>query len=128
MRIGELSTASGLSRDALRYYERQGLLASVRGGNGYRHYDARAVAWLGYVRQAQALGFTLAEIRRDAALLDGSLPSETAIRHALEAKLAQLDARIAALQDMHASLRARLADPTVCPMQEHQRRTHARGG
>lgn len=65
MQIGELALATGLSPDALRYYERRGLLRARRRGNGYREYPLEAVEWLGYVRTAQGLGFSLAEIAAD---------------------------------------------------------------
>jgi len=38
MQIGELAERSGLSRDTLRFYEKRGLIASLRRPNGYRHY------------------------------------------------------------------------------------------
>lgn len=69
MRIGELAEATGLSRDTLRFYEERGLLAARRRGNGYRDYPVEAVEWLCYLRSAQALGFTLAEIEAGVPLL-----------------------------------------------------------
>ena len=62
MKIGELASATGLSRDTLRFYEKRGLLLSRRRDNGYRDYPPEAVQWLCYLRSAQQLGFTLAEI------------------------------------------------------------------
>lgn len=63
MRIGELQARSGASRDTLRYYERIGLIAARRqSGNNYREYDGRTLEELTFIRQAQAMGFTLAEI------------------------------------------------------------------
>lgn len=38
MRIGELAGACDVSRDALRFYERHGLIAAPRTANGYRDY------------------------------------------------------------------------------------------
>ena len=64
MRIGELATASGLTRDALRYYERQGLLPrSRRTDGGFREYDGGAVDRVRFIKQAQAHGLSLREIR-----------------------------------------------------------------
>ena len=51
----------------------QGLLQARRGDNGYRDYPEEAVQWLGYVRTAQQLGFTLTEIDLSEALV-GELP------------------------------------------------------
>src|ERR1700743_3104470 len=61
MRIGQLAQATGLSRDALRFYEKRGLLTPRRSSNGYRSYPPEAADWLRYVRTAQSPGFTLAE-------------------------------------------------------------------
>ena len=69
MQIGTLSTRTGLSRDSLRFYEKRGLLQARRSDNGYRDYPEEAVQWLGYVRTAQQLGFTLAEIAADMPLV-----------------------------------------------------------
>ena len=64
LRIGELAAASGLTRDALRYYERQGLLPRPRrSGGGFREYEAAAVDRLRFIKRAQAHGLTLREIR-----------------------------------------------------------------
>lgn len=64
MRIGELQARSGTSRDTLRYYERIGLITARRQpGNNYREYDNQTLEELGFIRQAQAMSFTLTEIR-----------------------------------------------------------------
>ena len=126
MQIGELSRAMGLSRDALRFYEKQGLLTSVRGSNGYRHYEPNAVAWLTYVGQAQALGFTLAEIRKDLSLLGGGPDAEELIKQALTSKVREIDGRIAVLNDLRASLLLRMKDPSSCALTENLRRTRIR--
>jgi len=120
MQIGDLAEASGISRDALRYYEKRGLLRARRAGNGYRDYAPEAVDWLRYIRTAQALGFTLQEIEADLPLLEaGSAgqPTAAALRSALQAKLAEIDRRIEGLQGLRAELARRLAGPMEeCPM------------
>jgi len=77
MKIGELASATGLSRDTLRFYEKRGLLQARRRDNGYRDYPPEAVQWLCYLRSAQQLGFTLAEIEAGIAAL-GALRAELA--------------------------------------------------
>ena len=65
MRIGELSRRVGLSRDAIRLYERRGLISSTPGGeatNNYRTYPEDAVMTLELIRDAQAAGVTLADL------------------------------------------------------------------
>ncbi|PYR78703.1 MAG: heavy metal-responsive transcriptional regulator [Acidobacteria bacterium] len=95
MRIGELAAASGLTRDALRYYERQGLLPrSRRTSGGFREYDSGAVDRVRFVKQAQAHSLTLREIRD--LVTHQSDAGRTRCRHVrdlLARKLAQMETR-----------------------------------
>ena len=120
MQIGTLSALTGLSRDSLRFYEKLGLLQARRAANGYRDYPEEAVQWLGYVRTAQQLGFTLAEIAADLPLLVQGEDAGPALRSTLARKLADIDARIAALQGLRQELVTRLAETpeagASCPL------------
>jgi len=120
MQIGTLSARTGLSRDSLRFYEKRGLLQARRAANGYRDYPEEAVQWLGYVRTAQQLGFTLTEIAADLPLLAQGDDAGPALRATLARKLADVDARITALKSLRTELAARLADTPVagasCPL------------
>jgi MerR family copper efflux transcriptional regulator len=108
MLIGELATAAGLSREALRFYEQQGLIRSRRLSNGYRDYPEEVLMLVNYIRTAQQLGFTLAEIgHRLPAIWDASEPGP-AIAQVLGEKLLEIDARIGALQGLRAQLAQRL--------------------
>jgi MerR family copper efflux transcriptional regulator len=114
MLIGELATASGLSREALRFYEQQGLIRARRLGNGYRDYPPEALTLVQYIRTAQQLGFTLAEIGdRLPAIWDAADPAP-ALSQVLALKLHEIDARIAALQALRQTLAERVA--TDCPL------------
>lgn len=114
MLIGELAAAAGLSREALRFYEQQGLIRPRRMANGYRDYPAEAVALVQYIRTAQQLGFTLAEIGdRLPAIWDAEDPGP-AVARVLAAKLQEVDHRIAALQALRQTLAERVA--TNCPL------------
>lgn len=120
MQIGAMAQATGLSRDTLRYYEKRGLLRARRGANGYRDYPPEAVDWLRYLRTAQELGFTLAEIEADMPLLAAPDAPETAklLRAALANKLANIDARIAGLSQLRDEVARRLGQPMQdCPLQ-----------
>ena len=118
MRIGEMAAATGISRDTLRFYEKRGLLRARRGGNGYRDYPPEAVDWLRYIRTAQTLGFTLAEIEAELPLL--TAPEQTAapiLRAALAAKMAEIDRRIEGMAALRGELAMRLAElPAACPL------------
>ncbi|MDX1541850.1 MAG: MerR family transcriptional regulator, partial [Geminicoccaceae bacterium] len=63
MRIGELAADLGTSTKTLRFYERRGLIQDPpRSGAGYREYPPDTVHRVRFIRRAQELGFTLAEI------------------------------------------------------------------
>ena len=121
MQIGELAVATGLSRDTLRFYEKRGLLSARRLGNGYRDYPPEAADWLRYVRTAQALGFTLAEIETGLPLLANPEEAAPQLRVALQRKVAEIDERVAGLVALRADLARRLAEPlAACPLQAAQ--------
>ena len=61
--IGQLAASAGVGRETIRYYQRQGLLEGPpRSAAGYRQYPVPVVDRLRFIRRAQELGFTLAEI------------------------------------------------------------------
>jgi MerR family copper efflux transcriptional regulator len=117
MRIGELALATGLTRDTLRFYEERGLLSARRRANGYRDYPPEAVEWLCYLRSAQALGFTLADIEAGMPLLADPANAGAELRAALERKLGDIDARIAGLAQLRAALAGKIEDLGAdCPL------------
>lgn len=108
MRIGDLAAVTGLSRDAIRFYEKAGLLDSARLANGYRDFPPEAVAWLHYVRTAQALGLTLAEIARHGERLRDSPDAEAGLTALLAEKIAVIDERVAGLLALRADIAERV--------------------
>lgn len=114
MRIGELSERTGMSRDAIRFYEKVGLVAGRRLGNGYRDFPPETVPWLQYVRTAQALGFSLGEIAENLAGLRDVPDSADALSELLRDKIRLIDARMAELVALRADLVARV--DTGCPL------------
>jgi DNA-binding transcriptional MerR regulator len=62
--IGELASRSGITPDTVRYYERLRLLPRPpRTNGGFRVYTAETLERVRFIRQAQALGLTLHDIR-----------------------------------------------------------------
>lgn len=114
MLIGELATSAGLSREALRFYEQQGLIRSRRLANGYRDYPTEALMLVNYIRTAQQLGFTLAEIGHKLPELWDAAEPGPAIVQVLGEKLLEIDARIEALQVLRGALAQRLTQ--ACPL------------
>jgi redox-sensitive transcriptional activator SoxR len=105
VRVGEVAERAGVNVETLRYYERRGLLPEPeRGPSGHRRYDEETVRFLRAIKEAQAVGFTLAEIAEylAAARRSGS-PSE-ALRVRMAAKIDEIDSRIAALRRMREEL------------------------
>ena len=65
MRIGELSSATGVDIETIRFYEREGLLRHPeRTSSRYRSYQASDVKELKFIRHCRSLDISLAEIRR----------------------------------------------------------------
>lgn len=67
MKISELETLSGLTRDTIRYYERIGLLSPpVRKSNSYRVYTQKHLRELAFIKKGREIGFSLEEIKHGA--------------------------------------------------------------
>jgi DNA-binding transcriptional MerR regulator len=104
LRSGQVAEAAGVNVETLRYYERRGIIREPgRSLGGHRLYPEETVTTLRVIKAAQNLGFTLDEV---AELLEagrhhhrgGGLQSRT------EAKLAEVDQKIADLQVIRANL------------------------
>ena len=103
--IGKVARGAGLAIDTVRYYEREGLLQKpARTAAGYRQYPADAVARLRFIRQAKELGFSLAEIKHLLALRVTPGKSCADVRARAEAKIADVEQRIAQLNRMRGAL------------------------
>lgn len=107
MQIGALAEAVGVSVDAVRLYERRGLIRSDRRANGYRDFPEAALVALRLIRQAQALGFSLAEIGEVLAGLNGSLAADE-VRALLQSRIERLDRQVAELTTLRGLLQTRL--------------------
>lgn len=107
---GKLAKAAGVNTETLRYYEREGILQPAqRTGSGYRIYDDKAVDRIRFVHQAQALGFTIREIK-ELIHLDENLDADCDdLRLQAIDKLSSVDRKIAELQRMRTGLSNLLA-------------------
>jgi MerR family redox-sensitive transcriptional activator SoxR len=70
--IGELSARSGVAASALRYYEEQRLIGSVRTSGNQRRYERATLRRVAFIRSAQRVGLTLEEIGQALATLPES--------------------------------------------------------
>lgn len=107
---GELAQLAGVSRDTLRYYERQHLLPDVeRSAAGYRLYRPQAVLRVRMIRGALAIGFSVSELAAIFGERDrGGAPCHQ-VRTLAAKKLAGLDAQLRDLQRWRTDLRKTLA-------------------
>ena len=95
--IGQLAKRAGVGIDTVRYYERNGLLTpQTRLASGYRRYGELELARLRFIRRAQALGFTLKEVKELLAL--SAQRNVGRVKRSAQAKLADVQGRIAALE------------------------------
>jgi DNA-binding transcriptional MerR regulator len=119
LRIGSVAAQTGVSVDTLRFYERRGLLRPAgRRASGYREYSDEAIRLVRFIRRAQALGFTLAEVEELVRMRDrawaGDGPRQ--LREAAVSKVDDIDRRLRELRALRGAL-ARLisACDEACP-------------
>nr|WP_314088929.1 MerR family DNA-binding protein [uncultured Shinella sp.] len=117
--IGKFAAAADVGVETVRFYQRRGLLSTPKRIDGFRHYGESDVSRLRFIRQAQAAGFTLEEIRQLLALDSGE--DRAAAREMASKRIAELDARMEALQHARASLQKLVSECAVgktgpCPI------------
>ena len=103
--IGDVASRAGVATSALRFYEREGLVASVRSEGGQRRYERDVLRRIAFIRAAQRVGLSLDDIRGSLA----SLPDEWTPNATDWAKLSRgwrplLDERIAELERLRDNL------------------------
>ena len=106
MKIGEVAKAAGVGIDAVRFYEREGLIPEpARRPSGYRMYSPDVVLSLRFIKRAKELGFSLKEISELLSLETAAEATAADVRKLAETKLADIEERIRALQRMRRALR-----------------------
>ena len=122
MNIGQASGASGVSARMIRHYESIGLMpAAARRDSGYRDYANNEVHALRFIRRARDLGFSIEEIGQRLTLWRDRRRASADVKAMAEARLAELDRRIADLDAMRRTLAALVAscagnDRPDCPI------------
>lgn len=120
MLIGEVAERTGVTTKTLRFYEREGLLAEPeRTAGGYRDYEKQAVGRVRFIKDAQAAGFTLAQIGEILALCDSGEPPCGHVAALVDQRLAEVERRLAELEAVRSQLRdiaarAETFDPEDC--------------
>lgn len=109
MQIGIVAKKMGLSVDAIRFYERNGLLPRPpRTEGGFRRYGESDVETLAFVRRVQGLGFKLREIRGLLQLRGNRLQPCAPVQRRLQEKLADVQRKLSDLHKLEHELRLAL--------------------
>ncbi len=131
--IGRLAKQAGVNIQTVRYYERLKLLTPMaRKTSGYRLYGDEAHRRLRFIKNAQALGFTLHEIEELLDLRVGSKGRCGDVQRKAEAKLRQVAAKVRDLQALARALQrlirtCRAGQPTDhCPILQSLEEDEAR--
>ena len=125
MRIGELAEQAAVTTKTIRYYESIGILPTPdRTPSGYRAYDATTLERLRFVRDAQATGLTLIEIKSILELKGQGEQSCEHTRSLIHRQIDDIDAQIHRLEHARGELRelmerADRTDPADC-VDEHR--------
>ena len=102
---GGVARQGGVNTETIRYYERRGLLPkAARLASGHRAFEPDAVRRLRFVKRAQALGFSLKEIKELLSLRASPRARCADVRQRAEGKIAEIDAKIRSLRAMRKAL------------------------
>ncbi len=103
--VSEVSRRSGFSPSALRFYEREGLVAAQRTGGNQRRYERTVLRRLAFIRAARNVGLSLDEVAAALATLPaGRTPTRADWTRLSRTWRSRLDAQIAALQKLRDGL------------------------
>jgi MerR family mercuric resistance operon transcriptional regulator len=105
MTIKKVAELAGIGVETVRFYEREELIPEPpRTESGYRQYTPEAVSRLKFIKRAQALGFTLPEIKELLALKVARSTKREDIRKKARKKIADIEAKIQTLQSIKQAL------------------------
>jgi MerR family transcriptional regulator, redox-sensitive transcriptional activator SoxR len=103
--IGEFAQRAGVAASALRYYEQLGLISSERTAGGQRRYPRVMLRRVAFIRAAQAVGLSLAEVRTALAKLpDERTPNKADWNKVSATWIRHVDERISELEQLRATL------------------------
>jgi DNA-binding transcriptional MerR regulator len=135
LKIGEVAKASGIGIEALRFYERSGLLGRPgRTQSGYRVYDGEVLTRLDFIKRAQILGFSLQEIKQIIADKQAGRSPCQEVRRIVRHRLDELDEKMREMRRYRKELGAAFAkweetgelDGHVCGLIEDTDITHSK--
>ncbi len=99
--IGTVSTRTGLSSSAIRFYEELGLISAERASSGHRRFRRSTIRRLSFIRICQKLGYSLEEIRTQLDQLpQGRTPTEADWNAMAQSFRVEIDERLEGLQQL----------------------------
>ncbi len=130
-RISEFGQLLGLSADTLRYYEKTGLLKNIaRTPGGARIYTEHDLSRLRFIRRAQSMNFSLAEIAKLLEMREDPQHARDDIRQITLNKLAEVEVQLKELKTLRNELKLLVnlcrGDADGCPIIEGMDRTPSR--
>jgi Hg(II)-responsive transcriptional regulator len=121
--IGQLARQADVHIETLRYYERRGLISKPhRTVSNYRLYSSANLRLVKFIKQAQALGFSLKEIEKLLALRAAPRAKCAAVQKYATSKIEEIGAKIRSLARMRKTLEKLLDEcsgsrpVTQCPI------------
>lgn len=106
MRISEVVVELGMSIDTLRYYEKIKLIPKVqRNGAGVRVYGDKDLSRLRFIKRAQKMGFTLAEIANLLKFRENPQNAKPRVRELARRKLEEIEHHLVELDTLRSELR-----------------------
>lgn len=109
IQIGKLAKETGFSIDTIRFYQKQGLLKEPgRSAGGFRLFSSDDLRSLLFIRKAQQLGFSLAEVRELLIVRDRRTQACSHVRDLLGQKLTAVRKKIEELQELERELQSAL--------------------
>lgn len=101
LKIGQVAERGRVNLQTIRYYEREGLLPEPpRLQSGYRMFPENTVRRVHFIKRAQDLGFTLAEIKELLALRIDHKRNRAEVRTLAQAKITDIEDKIHTLKKM----------------------------
>ena len=105
--IGHVAKRTGISIEAIRFYERKGLIdAPARTDSGYRQFAEDHIQRLLFIQQAKSLGFSLMEIKELLSIKEDPETGSREVKSLAKTKLQSIEEKIKILQRMKKTLKA----------------------
>lgn len=102
--IGKVAESAGVGVETIRFYERRGLVEQPKKLGGFREYPGATVERIRFIKRAQELGFSLAEIEQLIALNDDQSGSRAEVKQLAGRKLEEIREKIQDLKRLAATL------------------------